>query len=300
MKYLRQLYIPLIAFSMMLVSCEDAFETTLTIDPPEHIDRLVMHAYGSTNDNDLQVSLSKSTPLLSSNTPSQISNAIVTLWKGDALIATLEEVNNGFSAEFNYILPSGTIVYEKGSTYRLEAEATGFEKIIGRATVPNDVPLQDLRYEEEGTSLEPGDFNSEVEIDFEDAPQEENFYEIGLRRFVENFGNPFYREIDIDTFDPAAQEGISYANLIVNDLSFDGESKTLPIIFNRQSSQAIDDLFVLWRVTSEDHYLFNKTARRQINTEENPFSTPVQIYSNIENGIGIFSIVNEQLIKVVP
>jgi len=259
-----------------------------------------MHAYGSTNDNDLQVSLSKSTPLLSSNTPSQISNAIVTLWKGDALIATLEEVNNGFSAEFNYILPSGTIVYEKGSTYRLEAEATGFEKIIGRATVPNDVPLQDLRYEEEGTSLEPGDFNSEVEIDFEDAPQEENFYEIGLRRFVENFGNPFYREIDIDTFDPAAQEGISYANLIVNDLSFDGESKTLPIIFNRQSSQAIDDLFVLWRVTSEDHYLFNKTARRQINTEENPFSTPVQIYSNIENGIGIFSIVNEQLIKVVP
>jgi len=250
MKYLRQLYIPFIAFSMMLVSCEDAFETTLTIDPPEHIDRLVMHAYGSTNDNDLQVSLSKSTPLLSSNTPSQISNAIVTLWKGDALIATLEEVNNGFSAEFNYILPSGTIVYEKGSTYRLEAEATGFE--------------------------------------------------IGLRRFVENFGNPFYREIDIDTFDPAAQEGISYANLIVNDLSFDGESKTLPIIFNRQSSQAIDDLFVLWRVTSEDHYLFNKTARRQINTEENPFSTPVQIYSNIENGIGIFSIVNEQLIKVVP
>ena len=121
--------------------CEDTFETTLEINPPKHTDRLVVHAYGSTNGEDLKVHLTQSSGLLESLQNNLISKATVTLWKDQVQLAELEEVSFGSNYRFNYILPEGTIVYEKGATYRLEVEADGFEKAIGTATVPGDIPL---------------------------------------------------------------------------------------------------------------------------------------------------------------
>lgn len=300
MNSLYKICITLLAISISLYSCEDAFTTTLEIDPPEHKDKLVVHAYGSTNGMDLNVHLTKSTGLLENNNNDvTISGAEITLWKEDELVAQLEEVNiNGSNFRYNYILPEGSVTYEKGSTYRLEVIADGFDKAVGTTIVPNDIPLLKQRFEEDGTSLESGDFNSEVEIEFQDPAGQEDFYEVGVALYIDNGGNPFYQEVRAETYDPSGQEGLSYANLIINDLSFDGELKTFPLIIERFDETAIDNMFVLWRITSEGHYLFNKTAKRQDDLDDNPFSSPVQVYSNIENGIGIFSIMNESFVKV--
>ena len=298
MKYLYQLFIPLLILAVTFSGCDDAFETTLEIDPPAHTDRLVIHAYGSTNGEDLKVHLTRSSALLDDINNNLISGAKVTLWKGQEEIAELQEVTSGSDFRFNYILPEGSITYEKGTTYRLEVQADGFETAIGTATVPNDIPLLKQKFEEDGTSLESGDFNSEIEIEFQDPANQENFYEVGVVLLINNGGNPYYDEVYTETYDPAAQEGISYSNLIINDLSFDGELKNLPLIIERFDEQAVDNMYVLWRITSEGHYLFNKTARKQDDLNENPFSSPVQVYSNIENGIGIFSIMNEEFVKV--
>lgn len=298
MKYLYQLFIPLLILAVTFSGCDDAFETTLEIDPPAHTDRLVIHAYGSSNGEDLKVHLTRSSALLDDINNNLISGAKVTLWKGQEEIAELQEVTSGSDFRFNYILPEGSITYEKGTTYRLEVQADGFETAIGTATVPNDIPLLKQKFEEDGTSLESGDFNSEIEIEFQDPANQENFYEVGVVLLINNGGNPYYDEVYTETYDPAAQEGISYSNLIINDLSFDGELKNLPLIIERFDEQAVDNMYVLWRITSEGHYLFNKTARKQDDLNENPFSSPVQVYSNIENGIGIFSIMNEEFIKV--
>lgn len=298
MKYLYQLFIPLLILAVTFSGCDDAFETTLEIDPPAHTDRLVIHAYGSTNGEDLKVHLTRSSALLDDINNNLISGAKVTLWKGQEEIAELQEVTSGSDFRFNYILPEGSITYEKGTTYRLEVQADGFETAIGTATVPNDIPLLKQKFEEDGTSLESGDFNSEIEIEFQDPANQENFYEVGVVLLINNGGNPYYDEVYTETYDPAAQEGISYSNLIINDLSFDGELKNLPLIIERFDEQAVDNMYVLWRITSEGHYLFNKTARKQDDLNENPFSSPVQVYSNIENGIGIFSIINEEFVKV--
>ena len=298
MKYLYQLFIPLLILAVTFSGCDDAFETTLEIDPPAHTDRLVIHAYGSSNGEDLKVHLTRSSALLDDINNNLISGAQVTLWKGQEEVAELQEVTSGSDFRFNYILPEGSITYEKGTTYRLEVEAEGFETAIGTATVPNDIPLLKQKFEEDGTSLESGDFNSEIEIEFQDTANQKNFYEVGVVLLINNGGNPYYDEVYTETYDPAAQEGISYSNLIINDLSFDGELKNLPLIIERFDEQAVDNMYVLWRITSEGHYLFNKTARKQDDLNENPFSSPVQVYSNIENGIGIFSIINEEFVKV--
>ena len=284
--------------AFIISGCEDAFETTLEIDPPPHTDRLVVHAYGSTNGEDLKVHLTQSSGILDNVQNNLISGANVTLWKGQEQLAQLTEINSGSNFRYNYILAEGSITYEIGAEYRLEVVADGFEKAIGTATVPQDIPLLKQKFEEDGTSLESGDFNSEVEIEFQDPANQEDYYEVGVVLLIDNGGNSYYDEVYTETYDPAAQEGISYSNLIVNDLSFDGELKNLPLIIEKFDEQAIENMYVLWRVTSEGHYLFNKTARKQDDLDGNPFASPVQVYSNIENGIGIFSIMNEEFVKV--
>lgn len=298
MKYSYKLYILITLLPITFVGCEDAFETTLEIDPPAHTNRLVVHAYGSTNDRDLKVHLTQSSGILDDIQNNLISGATVTLWKGQEQLVTLIELTSGSDYRFNYILPEGSIIFEKGATYRLEVEADGFEKAIGTATVPENIPLLKQKFEEDGTSLESGDFNSEIEIEFQDPANQENFYEVGVVLFIENNGNSYYDEVYTETYDPSAQEGISYSNLIINDLSFDGELKNFPLVIEKFDEQAIDNMYVLWRVTSEGHYLFNKTARKHDDLDGNPFASPVQVYSNIENGIGIFSIMNEEFVKV--
>ena len=75
MKYFSRLYVPLIIIVFTFSGCEDTFETTLEINPPEHTDRLVVHAYGSTNGEDLKVHLTQSSGLLESLQNNLISKA---------------------------------------------------------------------------------------------------------------------------------------------------------------------------------------------------------------------------------
>ncbi len=43
---------------------------------------------------------------------------------------------------------------------------------------------------------------------------------------------------------------------------------------------------------TEDYYLYLKSYSSQIYFEDNPFSEPVQIYTNIENGAGLMGAYN--------
>jgi len=47
---------------------------------------------------------------------------------------------------------------------------------------------------------------------------------------------------------------------------------------------------------SEDYYKYQKTYIKQIETQKNPFASVTEVYSNIENGVGIFAGYNRQMI----
>ena len=172
--------------------------------------------------------------------------------------------------------------------------------MTGLCTVPLSVPLDQIRFEEDGPAIDNSINKSEIEIEFKDTPGVSNFYEVSALHFEENFGfEPFYSVVFGESLDPATTTGINYASLILDDLSFEGEIKNLSIIIDKQNIQTVEEkLYLSWRVTTEDHFLFNKSTRAQIDQEGNPFASPVQVFSNMENGIGIFSIVNENIIKV--
>lgn len=299
MKKLFSLYISLIIITF-LSGCDDAFETTLEIDPPEHTPQLVVHAYASTSDGDINVQVDESKGILDNTTPQHISGATVSIWLGTDILAIIPEVADPFLFDFNYKLVDSDIQFVAGNQYRIEVEAPNYPKAIGICTVPSKVSIDQIRFELDGPATSDSDDNSEIEIDFKDIGGVKNYYELVPLIYEENGNGPsYFRETKAISFDPATEEGINYASLIINDLSFDGEDKNISVIIEQLTEDFVSEkLFVSWRSTTEDHYLFNRTARAQKNQGDNPFSSPVQIYSNMENGIGIFSIVNEDIIKV--
>ena len=74
--------------------------------------------------------------------------------------------------------------------------------------------------------------------------------------------------------------------LLFNDLLFDGETATFKINLNELSyySYLVMNLYSC----SEEYYLYNKSYQTAIETTGDPFAQPVQVFSNINNGHGIF------------
>lgn len=53
-----------------------------------------------------------------------------------------------------------------------------------------------------------------------------------------------------------------------------------------------------WIRMSEDYYKYQRTYIKQIETKNNPFASVIEVYSNIENGVGIFAGHNRQRIHL--
>jgi len=47
---------------------------------------------------------------------------------------------------------------------------------------------------------------------------------------------------------------------------------------------------------SEDYYKYQKTYIKQVENKNNPFASVIEVYTNIENGVGIFAGYNRQMI----
>jgi len=290
---------------IFLASCsEDFFETTLEIDPPEYTERLAVTAFGDTRTNTLEVLVTKTIGLLEdgSNDDSKIDSAEVKLFKDDVLIFQLEKPLIFFPGSGNnYEMPEGIHVFEKGATYKLEVSAAGYPVATATTLVPQDITPTSLDFEEDAASNFDSDDNNGVNITFRD-PAGENFYETDVIALWEDpdTGETGFDSYYAETNDPALIYGIS--NFVFSDITFNDKNKTVellvPSYYGLSDPEIRDIVYVNWRVTSEAHFLYNKTVERYFEVGESPFASPTQIYSNVENGIGVFSIVNESYIKL--
>ena len=86
---------------------------------------------------------------------------------------------------------------------------------------------------------------------------------------------------------------------LFNDLLFNGQTKSLEIsIPNNEwswgeagyiwSYRYIGLRFYLYNI-SQDYYYYRRSLELYNQTSGNPFAQPVQVFSNIQNGFGIFA-----------
>lgn len=293
MRYIFCIFFILIS----LCSCEDFFEQTLEIDPPEHTDQLAISAFFNTNQSDtsLRVLVVRSTAILDNTDRSsrEIEGASIELFSEDQLLAVIPETEIERSG-YNYQLSPSPVTFEEGKAYMLRVNHPDYEEATATIVVPQKIVPFAIELEEDGGVDEFGERVDRVTVEFNDPPEEENYYEIALFSIVTfNDGQGQYlQEHYINSLDFNLEESFFGARLLP-DQSFNGKEYKVLLDFNRfDEENTTQETFLIWRSVTRDYYQFARSVRQQGDAEDNfgPFAEPVTIKANFEGGLGLFSI----------
>lgn len=187
----------------------------------------------------------------------------------------------------------GTVKPEIGKQYQVNVSAPLYGNAEATSSIPSSVLIDKIEVD---SSEFKNDFRKplRVKIYFTDPPAVADYYKINLiqtQYYVINedttwYVNPVYFEFDnlsIDTEDNPYSE----SEWLSSDALFNGKeyfiTLKIPAIGNDKNTVDV----ILSHIT-EDYYSYAKTLSLQRDVKGDPFAQPVQVYSNIKNGFGIF------------
>ena len=282
-----------LALLIPLCACEQVIEPDL----PEHPPRLVLQAF-FTPDGSWTAQVGRSSWILEpvpAGRPT-VADAAVELLAGDRVVGELE-----------FRAPSQVYVFEDsslqaGKTYSLQVSAPGFETVRATDTVPRPVPTSILSFRAPASSrtgsVGNGDFSIRLEI--EDPPGEANYYQVSLYRIFGGRGASRI-EYSFSTKDPSIladnrvdespfeDEGVEEDAPYFKDTLFDGGTHEIELTSDLGGDPDPSGTHLQVLYISEAYYEYLKSARLHHDTLDNPFAEPLNVYSNVENGYGIFA-----------
>ena len=251
-----------------------------------------------TNDSVWSAHISRSVGVLDNTSYTTIDDASVNIFDENAnLVTTLTHQGNGL-----YTSPTGVSPLPDQS-YTLEASASGYESVNATNFIP---PAVDIFQLDTVTSTNSNDETIlEATITFQDPPNVSNYYmlEVLVKGTWESWeGDSIeFREpleiscddINVETVNRFNFGGFenTYLYLMLKDQNFDGENYALTFSVINYAELKEMELFGEIRLvnTSEAYFNYLTSFNMYQRTINNPFATPVQVYSNVNNGMGIFA-----------
>ncbi len=282
-------FIPIILAGTILAT---ACEKIIDIEIPDNERKIVVNGIIS-EDQTAAVNLSRSLTVLEADEFVFIYDAAVRLFQGDRLVGQFTADKNG-----TYFLPDFKPL--AGNTYRLTVDYPGLNPVEAETTVPDMVPMttcDTLVIESEW-----GYRDYRIKIVFNDPAGKDNYY--GLSVHIT------YEEIDYVTMEPTGNivtrlvyiysdsdmfvedESHNYGGKIYfDDLLFEGQSKSVEVGLYDYIMSMVDSVKIEVHLEQLDpafyKYVVSNEAYQQ--AHNNPFAEPVQVYTNIHGGLGIFS-----------
>jgi len=256
-----------------------ACEKNIKLEIPTSEDKMVVNALFYT-DSLFEVHISKSQFILSDNTEAvAVENAQVKLYENRRFEELLTYYSNG-------TYTSTRIIPIQGNNYTIEIETTDLKTVRAVSYLPEKIDITNFEYKIE--------LKNQLQlfacsVEFSDPPQQANYYLLSVFGAKKNESN-FRKAIYIDTHDSivAENEFIS-ESFIFTDKLIDGKQKRLDFTFSSDVLENMEKYQIVLNSITSDLYLYLKTRERQISNIENPFIEPIEIHSNIQNGLGIFS-----------
>ncbi len=214
------------------------------------------------------------------------------------------------------------IKIESGKKYNIQIEAEGFETVKAETNIPSAIKIEKI---DTFTTIHSENYETytdkNAKIYFSDPSGERNFYRIKaetaslsiLKMAEDSFiVYPEYSGGNLNSNDPVFGTddtedifgGSSYNRFsIFDDKLFDGKQYGLSVILNSiytynnnesyYTGEKYNFTFRIFRIElssiSEAMYLHLNSVGKQSNTGFALFTEPVLIYSNIDNGAGIFA-----------
>jgi len=206
----------------------------------------------------------------------------------------------GHTQEFSYndsirsYLPVNYMNILPGDVYDLKVKVPGYDSVFDRTRIPSKIKIDSIRHYPVTVDYRELE---RYEITFSDPPNEENFY------FFYTIGgsyNHFYSDDPLLQWDFVEKDYIVFSDEII-----DGQKYTIVIdyFFNSEDSVSIH----LQSLSPEAYFYFQSIdAQHNIhefpieNVELNiPIAQPFQIFTNLENAVGIFASFNSD-VKTLP
>lgn len=255
-------------------------------------------------DQRVEVQVSKTQSPISTDNPEYVDNATVELYQATQLIERLTLIPARNNNPPFYI--SQQFTPTSGIEYTLKVQAPNFKPVEAKSILPAPTPIRALSIT--NVNIKPGTkpiqsvYEYEVQITFDDPLKVKNYYHLNFYQQLFT-----YRLEGKDTilteqvflkqkFNSATDDNtmISYfdGGVLFEDKNFNGE----PISFSFPlqveivpSRQLLGNMYAELRTVSPEYYLYHNSLSRQQTSPGGPFSEPVIIYNNIENGQGSFA-----------
>ena len=269
-------YVLVAILAVMLTACEKDINLPL----PQSKTKLVINC-GANPDSTWKVYVGQTIPLFDkASTPKEIDNAEVTIKSEDGEIRLKPEGNGIYTSPLKPTI---------GKKYTIEAKATGLTTATASCTIPSLPSLENttvLRTESSYKKI----YNISVTID--DPSETEDYYIIEVRDVVEDKSRlyPWYEYHNLytkDIFCENVSEDESNRQLLFKDISFNGEKRKIQFYFET-INEYNDRTECIVKRCSKDFWEYKRTLFLYDENVDSPFTQPVQIHTNVSNGVGIF------------
>ncbi|MCW5910510.1 MAG: DUF4249 domain-containing protein [Cyclobacteriaceae bacterium] len=264
---------------IMITGCQ----VVVDFDIPLEKQKLVVNALINP-DSTWRVSVSKSWHILDEGYQAFVPAAVITITdQHDNLISILSQERIDEYRSDSKPLP--------GATYKLKAEVPGYETVFAQTNIPHPVPIMDVTVD---TIMKDYGYAEVVaNIKFNDPP-EKNYYQVYASvKMIVQLWDPNGMKTDTVTYlYPLylSQSELEESAAVFNDLKFNGTTAKVSVRLNYWPHGTMLEQHIILLHLNEAYYNYEVTRRLQEQTQGDPFfAQPVQVFSNITNGMGIFA-----------
>lgn len=280
---------------LMLFTLFGSCIKTLDLEEKNKSSKLVVNSLFTPN-SDWIVRVTRSLSVLDRGELSEVKNATVRILdENNVFIVLLAYNNNGY-----YFSTLNLPII--GKRYKIEVSASGFKTVTSENYCPQKPIITSISGVDK-RGIDGRDIRS-VKLKIQDKINEKNFYGFNMN-FIEysidtNLSTGGYDTNYISTYtsflnsnhpyvDPVEDES-SNPFITLSDNLFDGKTQEITfydnLFVNNPNNYFVNSVNVT--ALSEESYKYIKSYRAYLLTEDNPFAEPVQVFSNINNGFGIF------------
>ncbi len=296
------LFLFLLFSFLFLYSCTK----TVSIDIPDIKKKSTLFSLVG-NGNQIQVRIGKSygileyAPEYSQGGQNYSCNSVIALSVNGNYIENLSKIDECYYTSINYIPKTNDVI-------DIVAFVNNSDTLISTTTVPEPVALTSAQLLDSAFIDQDGAYNSQVTIGFKDDPDQENYYEVYFMihcndsisgkgeyygMYYYNSKSPIIINEDILDYEPRS--------IVFSDELFNGDKTEIPISFiypnidenlcENQDSSLV--LIVYFLNISKEYYLYRKSLYKHLFAQHanilNGTIEPVNMYSNVSGGYGIFA-----------
>jgi uncharacterized protein YceK len=230
-----------------------------------------------------------------------VSNATINILDKNGEL--IETITSSADKNFGYSY-KGKTKPMAGQSYSIEVATNNQPLLRSSSKAPMPVPIISVVTDSSGVV---SDGLVKMKITFKDPATEKNFYTVKIiedAQFVLNNDTlSITQELYFDVVEQSLSVNETGLEKLINDNLFNGKEHTFDLqIYHRSYSYGTQvseqHVRVLLLNVSEEYYKYFTTKSLQEYTNGDPFAQPVQVFTNIENGLGIFAGYSQSVVEL--